>query len=65
MTRSKRRAALKEALHKSFYDKGITHYVLLTDDNIIITKDEQEAIALVHEHGYRVYAKCEDGYMIL
>ena len=64
MTRHDRRMAMKEALRKSFYDHKLT-YVLITDDKIVITQDEQEAVRLHREEGYRVYAMCEDGRLVL
>ena len=63
ITRGNRRAALKEAIQKS--NNGETTYVLISDNSITITQNEEEAKTCVHTHGYRVYAKCKDGYMIL
>ena len=63
MTREDRKYALNRAIQQSKAD-GLT-FVLISNDNIIITPNKEEAIALVRNNGYRVYAKCEDGYMVL
>ena len=64
MTRSERRAIMKEALRISFDTQQLT-YALITDAEYRITQDEQEAVELVHSKGFRVYAKCDCGYLVL
>ena len=63
MTRGQRREALKKAIHES--KNGKVTYALISANDSVITQDEDEAKTYVHTHGYRVYAKCKDGYMVL
>ena len=58
ITRGKRRDALKKALQKS--QNGEVTYVLISDNSILITQDEEVAKTYVHSHGYSIYAKCKD-----
>ena len=64
MTRGQRRLIMKEALLLSFETQKFT-YALILNDEYRITQDEQEAVNLVHKDGYRVYAKCDCGYLVL
>lgn len=63
ITRGNRRDALKKAIQKS--QNGAVTYVLISNNSILTTQDEEVAKTYVHTHGYRVYAKCKDGYMVL
>lgn len=63
MTKEDRKRALSYAIQQS-KDGGL-YYVLLNAVNTFITSDESLAKFYVHHYGYRVYAKCKDGYMIL
>ena len=63
ITRGNRRDALKKAIQKS--TNGEVTYVLISDNSILTTQDEEVAKTYVYTHGYRVYAKCKDGYMVL
>jgi hypothetical protein len=63
MTREYRITVLKTALRQS--KDGQLYVVLLDKDTAMIVQGEKQAANLVQLFGYRVYAKCKDGYMIL
>lgn len=62
-TRTERQNALNRAIRQSKAD-GLT-FVLIREDHIVVTPNADEAKAYVHTRGYRVYAKCDGGYMVL
>lgn len=63
MTREYRFTVLNTALRQSL--DGNTYVVLLDKDTAIIVQGDKQAANLVKLYGYRVYAKCKDGNMIL
>ena len=63
MTRSTRRAIMKEALLLS-YGTGKLTFALIKGDAFTITHDKEEASRLIREKCYRLYAKCKDGHLV-
>lgn len=63
MTKEDRMNALRTAIKQS--TNGVLTFVLLKADDIQITQNATTAKAYVRAGGYKVYAKCRDGYMIL
>ena len=63
MTREDRMTALKKALQRSL--NGSLTFVLLKGEEIYITQNIELAKHSVRNRGYKVYAKCKEGYMIL
>lgn len=62
-TREDRKNALHIAIEQS--KNGVLTYVLIKGDKIHTTQNQTTALAYARAGGYKVYAKCKDGYMIL
>ena len=63
MTRECRKTVLSQAIRQS--KDGKLYVVLLDRDTAMIVEGEEKAASLAKMFGYRVYAKCKDGYMVL
>ena len=63
MTKEYRHTVLNQALRQSM--DGQLCIVLLDKDTAVIMHDERKAQNFVKMFGYRVYAKCKDGNLIL
>lgn len=64
MNREYRKAALAKALQKSL-DKNLYYVLLHPNGTTFITNQHEIAQFYTSKHRYRVYAKCQNGVMIL